>query len=268
MASSKIEAPSAAFFNPQSKAADVGYLDSLQQYLHGYEQLSPFVEAIRSLPQVWETLASHNCQLTASSQGQLSAKALAKWIETSDSSTIANGMSGSLTLPLLTIIQMSQYFQFLQVKDVKHHELLRLLGRGGVHGYCGGLLPAVAVAVSANEGELVRNASKALHLALVIGTYGDLGDDDLPGAPTNMVLRLKHSGQGENIVQNYPGVSTFSVSNDIAQRLKDTTGIYIRHHRPKNHQHRRTRSCTRADQSLHQDSGPAFSRRPYPWESS
>ncbi|KAI4177502.1 MAG: hypothetical protein LQ343_000483 [Gyalolechia ehrenbergii] len=213
MASSKIEAPSAAFFNPQSKAADVGYLDSLQQYLHGYEQLSPFVEAIRSLPQVWETLASHNCQLTASSQGQLSAKALAKWIETSDSSTIANGMSGSLTLPLLTIIQMSQYFQFLQVKDVKHHELLRLLGRGGVHGYCGGLLPAVAVAVSANEGELVRNASKALHLALVIGTYGDLGDDDLPGAPTNMVLRLKHSGQGENIVQNYPGAYISAITD-------------------------------------------------------
>ncbi|KAL9030654.1 MAG: hypothetical protein Q9196_001241 [Gyalolechia fulgens] len=213
MASSKVEAPSAAFFNPQSKAADVGYLDSLQRYLHGYEQLSPFVEAIRSLPLIWETLASHNGQLAASSQGQLSAKALAKWIDTSESSTIANGMSGSLTLPLLTIIQMSQYFQYLQVKDVKHHELLRLLGKGGVHGYCGGLLPAVAVAVSATEGDLVRNASKALHLALVIGTYGDLGDDDIPGAPTNMVIRLKHSGQGEKIVQNYPGAYISAVTD-------------------------------------------------------
>ncbi|KAL8941134.1 MAG: hypothetical protein Q9216_002433 [Gyalolechia sp. 2 TL-2023] len=213
MAWSKSEAPSAAFFNPQSKAADVGYLDSLQRYLHGYEQLSPFVEAIKALPQVWKSLASHNCQITASNQGQLSAQALAKWIDTSDSSTIANGMSGSLTLPLLTIIQMSQYFQFLQVKDVKHHELLRLLGRGGVHGYCGGLLPAVAVAVSANEGELVRNASKALHLALVIGIYGDLGDNDIPGATTNMVVRLKHSGQGEKIVQNYPGAYISAVTD-------------------------------------------------------
>lgn len=213
MAPSKIEVPSAAFFNPQSKAADVSYLDSLQRYLHDHKQLSPFIEAIRSLPQVWEALAVHNRQLVASNQGQLSAKALTEWINGSESSTVATCMSSSLALPLLTVIQIVQYFQFLQIKNIKHHELLPFLNRGGVHGYCGGLPPAVAVAVSASESELVRNASKALHLAFVIGAYGDLGDDDKTSAPTNIVIRLKHPGQGEKIIKNYPGAYISAVTD-------------------------------------------------------
>lgn len=211
MPSSQLEVPSAAFFNPQSKAADVDYLNSLQRYLYSHEHLKPFVETIRLLPQDWKTLSRYNSDLVDSNQGLLSAKALAQWIDISSSSTIANAMSGSLTLPLLTVIQICQYFQYLENKGIKHHQLLQSLRNGGVHGYCGGLLPAVAVAASTNEYELVQNASKALRLALAIGTYGDLGDDDLHEGPTNMVIRVKYPGQGEEIIAKYPGVSTLWV---------------------------------------------------------
>ncbi|KAL8721637.1 MAG: hypothetical protein Q9225_001726 [Loekoesia sp. 1 TL-2023] len=208
MPSGPLEVPSAAFFNPQSKAADVEYLNSLQQYLCSHTHLNHFVESIRSLPRDWKTLARHNSDLGDSNQGLLSAEALAQWINTSNSSTIANAMSGSLTLPLLTVIQICQYFQYLENQGIEHQQLLQSLCKGGIHGYCGGLLPAVAVAASTNENELIQNASKALRLALAIGTYGDLGDEDLHGGPTNMVIRVKYPGQGEEIIAKFPGVRT------------------------------------------------------------
>ena len=207
MSSTELGMPSALFFNPQSKAAEVDYLNSLQQYLSSRKHFYTFVEAVRSLPQAWETLAVHHKNIIASNRGQSAAKLLAEWIDTSNSSEIANGMSGSLTLPLLTIIQICQYFQFLEVQGFKHQNLLQSLSKGGIHGYCGGLLPAVAVAVSSNEEELVQNASKALRLALAIGAYSDLGDEDAHSGPTNLVIRLKHPGQGEKMTQDYPGVS-------------------------------------------------------------
>lgn len=210
MASTRTEVPSAAFFNPQSKAADIEYLNSLQVYLRKHAWLQGFVESIRSLPQTWQTLADHVPGIDASKQGSAAAaEALAAWIDTSDSSSIATGMSGSLTLPLLTIIQICQYLQYLEIMRISHGELLHLTRDGGVHGYCGGMLPAVAVAASANEIELVQNASTALRLAFAIGIYGDLGDEHLDNGPTNMVLRLKRAGQGEEIIRGFPGVSTY-----------------------------------------------------------
>lgn len=216
MESAQVEVPSAAFFNPQSKAAGVEYLDTLQAYLHSNKQLHSFAEAIRSLPQAWDVLAQHRPDVSTSKRGLAAAQSLAKWIATSDSSIIANGMSGSLTLPLLTVIQICQYFQYLDFTGLSHRNLLESLAVGGVHGYCGGLLPAAAVAASATESDLVQNASNALRLAFAIGVYGDLGDDyDLSSGPTNMVIRLKYAGQGEGIVQNHPGVSRCQSSIDV-----------------------------------------------------
>ncbi|KAI4189026.1 MAG: hypothetical protein LQ348_003849 [Seirophora lacunosa] len=207
------ELPTAAFFNPQSKAAEVKYLDSLHKYLHSNEHLSGFVTAIQSLPQTWQILALYRPELTISRRGWSAAESLAKWTDTSDSGSIASGTSGSLTLPLLTVIQICQYFQYLDSKILRHSELLQCVRKGGVHGYCGGLLPAVAVAVSTNEAELVQNASKALRLAFAIGTYGDIGDLDPHSGPTNMVVRLKYAGQGEDLIRNSPGVYISAVTD-------------------------------------------------------
>ncbi|KAL8971451.1 MAG: hypothetical protein Q9197_003267 [Variospora fuerteventurae] len=226
MSPSPNELPTAAFFNPQSKAAEIKYLDSLHDYLHGNENLSGFVTAIRTLPQTWQSLARHRPDLSVSQRGWLAAESLAKWTDTSDSASIASGTSGSLTLPLLTIIQICQYFQYLDSKSLRQSELLQLVRKGGIHGYCGGLLPAVAVAVSTDEAELVHNASKALRLALAIGTYGDIGDEDPHSGPTNMVVRLKYAGQGEELIRDYPGVSTFSLIK-THDKLTEYTQVYI-----------------------------------------
>ncbi|KAL8777970.1 MAG: hypothetical protein Q9213_007622 [Squamulea squamosa] len=205
--------PSAAFFNPQAKAATEEYLNGLRAYLCMHGQLQPFVEAIRMLPQTWDIYVRHRTDLARLPQGPKYTKALADWINGGDSIVIANAMSGCCALPVLTIVQTCQYFQFLELKDIKHHQLLEALSIGGVHGYCGGLLPAVAVALSADERELAQNASKALRIAVGIGAYGDLGDEDVNGGSSNMVIRLKYPGQGDELVSLHPGAYISAVTD-------------------------------------------------------
>lgn len=199
--------PAAAFFNPQASPATGDYLNGLRAYLRNHGQLRPFVEAIRSLPQAWDIFARHRIDLASLVQGPKYTRALADWIDGADSVSIAHAMSGCCALPLLTIVQVCQYFQFLDLKGTTHHQLLQSLRVGGVHGYCGGLLPAVAVALSCDERELAQNASKALRIAVGIGAYGDLGEEGIHGGFSNMVIRLKYPGQGEEIVRLHPGVS-------------------------------------------------------------
>lgn len=209
MSSRRVELPSAIFFNPQSKAASAQYLSNLKAYLCDNKELRPLTEAIKALPGTWKRVSSQGEKFASLSQGPLCTEALSDWITgAQDATSIANAMSACLALPLLTIIQSCQYFQFLQAKNIKHQELLETVEQGGgVQGYCAGLLPAVAIATSANEAELVDNTCRALRLALAIGAYADLGDEELSGGPTNIVVRLKYEGQGEKILEGFPGVS-------------------------------------------------------------
>lgn len=207
MASSHDELPSMAVFSPQSKAPKEAYLDELRSYLCGKLELRPLLDAILDLPKTWSYFAEYNSDIAALNQGLRYTRALSDWIENGNSSNIANAMSGILSLPLLTIIQVVQYFQFLEVKRLRHSDLMeRLRDRGGVQGYCGGLMPAIAIACSADEAEIATNASKAMNIALGVGAYGELGDDENIEGATTIVVRLKHEGQGEEIIRDFPDV--------------------------------------------------------------
>ena len=213
MASSHDELPSMAVFSPQSKAPKEAYLDELRSYLCGKAELRPLLDAINDLPNTWSYFADHNSDIAALKQGLRYTRALADWINNGQSSNIANAMSGILSLPLLTIIQVVQYFQFLEVKRLRHSDFMeRLRGRGGVQGYCGGLMPAIAIACSADEAELASNAAKAMNIALGVGAYGELGDDENVEGPTTIVVRLKQEGQGEEIIEDFPDVCNLKPS--------------------------------------------------------
>ena len=195
-------------FSPQSKAPKQVYLDEVRSYLCGKAELRPLLDGIEQLPETWSLFARHNKDIAALSQGLRHTKALSDWVTNGDSSGISNVMSGILSLPLLTIIQVVQYFQFLEVKRLHHSEFMeRLRHRGGIQGYCGGLMPAIAIACSATEAEVVANAVKAMAIALGIGAYGELGDDESIVGPTTIVVRLKHAGQGSDIIKDFPDVS-------------------------------------------------------------
>ena len=61
---------------------------------------------------------------------------------------------------------------------------------------------------SADETEVVANAVKAMGIALGVGAYGELGDDENETGATTMVVRLKQEGQGKEIIKDFPDVSS------------------------------------------------------------
>ena len=206
--SSATQMPSVALFCPQSKAPEDGYLDQLHSFLTGHDYMEPFRREIINLKDFWPTLAHEREDIAALTQGPRYLQNLAEWITTGKSTLVSGVMSGILSLPLLVIIQISQYFEFLELQGIKHSEFVAQLRKGGgIQGYCGGLPPAIAVACSKDEKEVLENASVAMRISLAIGAYGELGDDEnIPGA-TTIVVRLKRVGQGEDLITRFPGVS-------------------------------------------------------------
>lgn len=209
MLSDQADLPSAAVFGPQSKEPKADYLQLLRAYLCNKEELAPFVQVIRKLPGLWSLYASNNSDLLALSHGPRDLLSLSDWIETGTLDSIAKSISGVLSLPLLLIIQVGQYFQFLQKYRIKHIDLISAVQNGaGVQGYCTGLLMAVAVACSADEKELVQTCCRALRLAVGVGAYSDLAVGRESDAFASIVIRLKHEGQAEEILRDFPRVSS------------------------------------------------------------
>ena len=196
-----------AVFAPQSKAPTEQYLAQLRHFLIQNDNLHYFLQDILKLTDTWNTVARQRPDIAALAAGPRHTQNLAEWIASGKSGSIANTMSGILSLPLLTIVQIGQYFQYLQARGLRHKDMLHnLRENGGFQGYCGGLLPAIAIACSRSEAEVACNAAKVMRIALAIGAYSELGDDEsIPGG-TTMVVRVKQPGQAEELVKDFPGV--------------------------------------------------------------
>lgn len=206
------QAVSAAVFCPQNKPPKTEYLAQIRRYLHRNPVLEPFKQAIIDIPSIWQFFMNANKDIAALNQqpSSLHPEELRRWLLSDNEAShlpIPDIMSGILALPLLTIIQIVQYFQYLEFRDITHEQFLHEIRIGGTQGFCGGLLPAIAIATSKTAEEVVQTAGKSVRLALGIGAYGELGDDpDVPGA-TTLVLRAKYPGQADEVVSKFPGVS-------------------------------------------------------------
>ncbi|GME26007.1 BcPKS16, polyketide synthase [Neofusicoccum parvum] len=200
------QAPSVAFFCPQSKAPSEEYLQQLQLLLTSHTHLQRLAEDIKALEDTWSVLASHRADIAALVQGPRYVRNLRDWVTHGRAAPVAGAMSGILSLPLLVVMQTCQYFQFLELAGLSHADFLASLHRGGgAQGYCGGLLPAFAIACARDEAEVVDLAAKAMRIALAVGAFGELGDDENIPGPTTVVVRLKQAGQGEGIVSRFSG---------------------------------------------------------------
>lgn len=198
---------SAAVFCPQSKPAGESYLNRLPSFLRQSKHLNGFVQHIHGLRDIWSILASTRQDIADLAQGPRYIQDLSDWIASERSSKIVECKSSIVSLPLLLIIQICQYFQYLEISGKSHSQFLaELRTRGGLHGYCGGLLPAIAIACSKDEAAVVENAATAMRIALAIGAYGELGDDGTTPGATTIVCRLKQAGQGEELIARFPGV--------------------------------------------------------------
>jgi hypothetical protein len=133
---------SAAFFCAQAAAPDEEYLNGLRTFLgqhkHGQSLLNEISELKHS--QFWSTLAKANADVGSLQPGPEYVDVLYNWVVSGDSTPLASARSGVVALPLLVIIQISQYLRYLEYHNLSHQAFLaNVQEAGGLQGFCGGL---------------------------------------------------------------------------------------------------------------------------------
>ncbi|OBR09777.1 Polyketide synthase [Colletotrichum higginsianum IMI 349063] len=200
---------SAAVFSPQSSPPPSTHLSYIRTRLLEDPSLEPLKDAIVNLPETWQTLTASRQDV---SRLELASKAIGsfpQWIETGESDVLEQDMSGIITLPLLTTIHIVQYLSFIRGAGLSHSDFLRsVVQRGGVQGYCIGLLSAVIAAASRDEQELVQHAVAGLHLSLAIGAFGDLGQassaSSSPSSTRTLQISLRNHDDVHEILGRFP----------------------------------------------------------------
>jgi acyl transferase domain-containing protein/acetyl esterase/lipase/acyl carrier protein len=200
---------SAAFFCPQTTAADEAYLAGLHAFLsqHRYGRILLSEVATLGDPQLWEIFASARADVRGLSHGPKYLAVLRDWAMTGVSAPLASIRSNITSLPLLAVMQIGQYLQYLKVHHQSHQEFMEQIqqGAGGVHGYCGGLPAAISIACAEDETELIKHVATAIRIAVGIGAYTEAGDEDHGAAQTLLAIRLKYEGQGDELTRRFPG---------------------------------------------------------------
>jgi hypothetical protein len=169
--------PSLVVFGPQTTNwPSSEYLSQLRASLLNDPCLSTFLEAIRQLPDLWAILVEHHPSLCAV-PGAQAIESIQQWINSGDLLWWPESHPNVLFTPLTIIIQLVQYFCYLQNDEnegVTHALVLENAKSGGVQGFCTGFLTAIAVACSANEEDINVYGAVALRLAVCIGAFVDL----------------------------------------------------------------------------------------------
>ncbi|KAK0713998.1 BcPKS16, polyketide synthase [Lasiosphaeria miniovina] len=202
-------AVSLAVFGPLIRAPLPSYLDDIRAFCLGHAVLAPLVRDIASgasLLSVWALLAGDNPDIARISQGpQAFVPLLTQWLADGVSGPAASALSPIVALPRLVIIQLAQYFQFLESRSLTHSEFLaQACHVGGIQGYCVGLIPAFALSCATRDQELAESLPIAIRLAFAVGIYAELGDDSRIPGTTTVVIRLKKEGQAEELVGMFP----------------------------------------------------------------
>lgn len=198
---------SAVIFSPQNIAPKSEYLKNILYILNENEALKPLREAVFELSDTWETFASSCPEIAALKHGKRYTESFAKWIESGETSELESNPSGIIALPLLVVIHIVQYFQYLECTGIQHSDLLQRIRSGGVQGYCMGLMAAFVLAVSETEIDLVQNAASAVRITLGIAAYGEIGCDPTNRCSTTMAVRLKTGITAEDITKSCPQVN-------------------------------------------------------------
>lgn len=198
---------SGAFFNPQSRAPTPEYLNGLQAFLQQHPHGKTLLQHVASLGSVWPVWASIREDIRTLPNAEHYVNLLVSWAKGGPSDPVSEARTGVIALPLLLILQLGQYFRYLEHTGLSHAEFIEQAGgAGGIQGCCGGEPPALSVALAKDEAQVVENAAVFLRILVGVGSYIEAVDDWTSSEPTIIAIRLKHEGQGEELMQKFPGV--------------------------------------------------------------
>ncbi|KAL2140421.1 hypothetical protein VTI28DRAFT_3841 [Corynascus sepedonium] len=206
---------SAAFFCPQARAPDEDYLAGMHSFLsedkHGQMLLKEIV-ALKT-EKVWSIFADARADVAALSQGPEYVDMLHDWAAEGIAKPLAEARSGIVALPLLLVLQITQYLRYLAHHGLSHQGFLASVGKaGGIQGYCGGLPSAMAIACAKDEAEVIKHTATAMRIVLGVGAYGEAADDTGGTGSTTLAMRLKYEGQGDDLTQRFPGTHVSAIT--------------------------------------------------------
>lgn len=200
-------APSAAVFSPQSIAPKSTQLAHVRARLLEEPLLKPVKEAVIALPKTWRSLAAKEPEIGKNHDASDLIETFPRWLQSGDSETLETHMSGLVTLPLLSIIHIVQYLDYLQRLGLGHSDFLENVETGGIQGYCLGLISAIVISAGKDEAEVIENAAYSIRLALAIGAFGDIGSSPNEAESNTLQIRLRNVGTEQDILERFPGVS-------------------------------------------------------------
>jgi hypothetical protein len=204
--------PTSIIFGSQTIWPSAAYLAHARTILLKEYHLLPLRNAIKELPTLWQTLVDTHPGLD-NVPGQQVLEKINKWIDQGELLAMPDPPINVLLTPLTVIIQMVQYFDFLNTNDYKvtHAQILKSVQTAGIQGCCIGLLSAIVLSTSESEEEIGRLAAIALRLAVCIGAFVDLDGvfADIPNESCSIVVRWDgNDGQHlvSEILKSYPEV--------------------------------------------------------------
>ena len=231
---------SAAFFCPQARAPDEEYLDGLRSFLSHNRYGQVLLKEIIALKtdRIWSVFTASREDVAALRHGPEYVDMLHDWAAEGISGPLSRARSGIVALPLLVVLQITQYLRYLAHHGLSHEDFIAGVSKGGgLQGYCGGLpvsvadplrllfsssglcsilsdlwQSALAIACAQDEEEVVKHAATAIRIVLGVGAYGEAADDTGGTGSTTLAMRLKYEGQGDDLTRRFPGTYVSAIT--------------------------------------------------------
>lgn len=141
--------------------------------------------------------------------------ALCDWLVHGRSLDSTKLMSNATTMPLTVLLHVGSYLNFLTSSglDQPHEAVLRSVLSHGVHGFCAGLLSALAISFANSTHSMADMVSHSVRLAACIGAYVDADAERCDASHRVCGLSVRWDPEAttlthaEGIMQAFDGVS-------------------------------------------------------------
>ena len=233
--------PSLLVFGPVTEFPSQDVLAELRQELIKDPRLSTFQSAVENLPGFWQTLIDSDPDLSRVPGAEYLGD-LRRWIVDGGLFPHHLGKTPNVyALPVTVILQVTQYFRYLSWLGVDdaHRRVIEGVQSGGIQGFCGGFLSAIAVSSSEKEANVGAVAAISLRLAVAIGAYVD--QDGVFAEPPNKAACAAIRWRADDfskkdevidLIRTYPDVRSgdpLLVDTREMVLIFLETGIYLEH---------------------------------------
>ncbi|KAF5857101.1 hypothetical protein ETB97_006245 [Aspergillus alliaceus] len=204
--------PSLLVFGPQTEPSSEDAIGQLRQELAQNPQLSSVVHAAKHATELWKALVNFDPSLDDIPGARLLTE-IQQWVV--GGGPLPNHNFNAFRLPVTVLLEIAQYFRYLNRLNVSHPHRIFLRGveAGGILGFCVGFLSAIAVATSETEAEIATTTAAVFRLAVIIGAYVDKNQFGIQGTLMGCIaIRWKGDEVSEqeilNLIHTYPEAYT------------------------------------------------------------